>query len=130
TNGGNDTLNVNGSRTIDNAVISPQFISVTNTAKETVSAYGFKNLQVNNVEYLSMYDSEGDDALTIASNGQVTLESAGSYFNRISGFRKLSVYVSGDGEDTLDVAAGIQAVDEVFSAKDNSWTVEVNRFDF
>ena len=91
-------------------------------------AYGFRNIQVNNVEYVAMYDSEGDDALTINASGQVTLESAGSFFNQVSGFRKLNVFSSGDGDDTLD--AQIQAIDNIFSAQDDSWSVELNGFSF
>ena len=127
-NGGDDTLTVTGSGAIDNAVISPLFASVTNANKATASAYGFRNLQVNNVEYVAMYDSEGDDALTIAANGQVTLESGSSFFNQVSGFKKLSIFSCGDGDDTLN--AEIQAVDEIFSAPNNSWSVELNGFNF
>jgi len=129
-NGGNDSLNVNGSYYVDYAVVSPKFISVTNANKATVSAYGFGKTQVSNVEYITMYDSEGDDALTIAADGKVTLESGSSFFNQVSGFKKLSVFSCGDGEDTLNAAADVQAVDEIFSASDNSWSVELNGFDF
>lgn len=129
-NGGADKLIVNDSEGNDKVILSPKFVTMV-SSDATLTAAGFAEIAVNSRfgnDSAVLYDSASDDVAAV--NGNTVSMSGNSYFNQISGFRKVNLYSVNGGSDSADLKVAFDAVDEIFSIQDENWSVKGIGFDF